>query len=454
MSAAKLPSFVKETIDEAARIFTTKEGLKGVYGVSLYRNAVYLMINSAVLASTGVIFWMAATRLYPTEAVGLASASIAAIGLLAHLSTLGLDYGLIRLLPGSGKRARDMINSCFTVGGLTSIVLAFIFFAGLGFWSPALLPIREHPIFFAAFIFLALTHTLQRFTLHIFVTKRRAEFALVQGLTYGLFRFAPLFVMTSFSHTFSIFASLGIAVSVSVAVAIFLLLPKVGKDYRPFPVIKKGVLKEMMRFSSANYVANIFWMLPQLSLPLIVVNLLGAEQNAYFYIAWNVASILYMVPLATSSSLFAEGSHEGNKLEHSIKRSLKLNLVLLVPAMIILLLLGYKVLLFFGQAYSENATKLLWILTASALPLSFNYVYYGIRRVEMRMKSVIGLNAFVTIATLGMSYLLLPRMGILGAGVAWLTTQSLVAVVVLLILNGRRHGSAASMPRGKEPIWR
>lgn len=118
MLIAKLTSFVKETIVDAARIFASREAVKGLYRVSLYRNAVYLMINSAIVSFTGFFFWMAAARLYPAEAVGLASAAMAAIGLLAILSTLGLDFALIRFLPGSGEKARDMINSCFTIGAL------------------------------------------------------------------------------------------------------------------------------------------------------------------------------------------------------------------------------------------------------------------------------------------------------------------------------------------------
>lgn len=451
---AKLISFAKETLVDTARILTSKEGLKRLYRVSLYRNAIYLMINSAALALTGFFFWMAAARLYPTEAVGLASAAIAAIGLLALLSTLGLNYGLIRFLPGSGERARDMINSCFTVAGLISIALAFIFLAGLGIWSPALLLIREHPVFFAAFILFAFAATLQTFTTHAFIAERKAGFALAQGLVSGLLRFIPLVILVALFQTFGIFASWGIAVSIAGATAIVLFLPQVQKGYRPFPSVRKKVVNEMLHFSLTNYVANIFWMIPQFVLPLVVVNLLGAEQNAYFYIGWGVAGILFMVPTATSFSLFAEGSYDEEKLNYEMKRSLKLILVLLVPAIIILLLLGDKILLLFGKAYSENATKLLWILAVSALPLSLNYIYFGIKRVEKRMKSVIGLTAFIAIATLGMSYFLLPQMGILGAGVAWLTSQSLVAVVVILILFGRRRGSVSGKLGGKEPTWR
>jgi len=47
---AKLASFVKETLFGAFKALTSKEGLKSLYGVSLYRNAVYLMIELAKAA--------------------------------------------------------------------------------------------------------------------------------------------------------------------------------------------------------------------------------------------------------------------------------------------------------------------------------------------------------------------------------------------------------------------
>jgi O-antigen/teichoic acid export membrane protein len=52
------------------------------------------------------------------------------------------------------------------------------------------------------------------------------------------------------------------------------------------------------------------------------------------------------------------------------------------------------------------------------------------KRVEMRLKGVIALTAFVAIATLVLSYVLLPRMGIVGAGIAWLASQGIAALII------------------------
>lgn len=428
---AKLISFVKDAPGSAAGVLTSKRGLNGLYGVSLYRNTLYLILNSGALAATGFFFWIVAARLYPVEAVGLASAAISAMGLLALISTLGLDYGLIRFMPGSSEKAGEIINSCFTVAVVISIALAFIFLAGLSIWSPALLPIRGHPVFFTAFVVFTVAATLNTFAQRSFIAERKAGWALSQGLIFGLLRFILLIILVTFFETFGIFASWGIAISLAVAIGVLIFLPRVEVGYRPFPMVRKEVINDLMHFSLANYAANLLWTIPGLILPLIVVNMLGAEKNAYFYIGWAVGSILIFIPTATSLSLFAEGSHAEEQLGQEVKKSLKFILLILIPAILILLLLGDKILLLFGEAYSQNATRLLWIVALSALPLSINQVYFSIRRVEKRMKGVIGLSACIAIVTLALSYILLPQMGIIGAGISWLIAQSLVAVVIV-----------------------
>jgi O-antigen/teichoic acid export membrane protein len=309
--------------------------------------------------------------------------------------------------------------------------MALIFLAGLSLWSPALLPIRAHPIFFISFVIFAIAGTLNRFVQQSFIAKRKAGFVLGQwALLFGLLRFIPLVILAAFFHTFGIFAAWGIALAVAVAVGIFLFLPKVQAGYRPLPAMSKRAVNDMMHFSFTNYAANILWTIPGLVLPLMVLDLLGAQPNAYFYIGWAIGGILFMIPVAASFSLFAEGSYNQEKLAGDIKKSLKLIFLLLIPAIIIIFFLGDKLLLLFGEAYSENATRLLQVLAVSALPLSINHIYFSVKRIEMRMKSVMALTAFIAVTTLASSYVLLPQIGIVGVGIAWLLSQAIVALIV------------------------
>lgn len=404
------------------------------------------MLNSGTLAFTGFVFWVVAARLYPTEAVGLASAAVSTMTLLALFSSLGLGYGLIRFLPSSGDEAKNMINSCFTISGALSIALACIFLGGVKLWSPALLPIREHPVFLTVFVVSTIATTFNTFTNRTFIGKRRANFALGQGLIFSLLRFVPLVILASFFQTFGIFASWGIAISLAVMIGILLFLPNVQTGYYPFPTVSKKIVGDIMPFSFANYTTDIFSAVTIYGLPLLVLNILGAEQNAYFYISWATSSILLMIPTSTSFSLFAEGSHSEGQLRQKIIKGLGFIAVILIPALVIVLLLGDRILLFFGRAYCENAARLLRTLALSALPFSINQVYFTAKRIERNMRNVVLLNGFVAIVTIALSYVLLSSIGIIGAGIGWLGSQSIVAMVVILILFRRPQSSQSEAP--------
>ena len=430
-----------------------KDRIRKLLRVSLYRNAGYLMLASGVNSLAGFVFWAVAARLYPAEGVGLAAAAISAIGLLALLSTLGMDYGLIRFLPGSGDKAKNILNSCFTLSGLVSVALAVIFLAGLKLWSPALLRIQQNPVFFISFVIFALAAVYRVFAERTFIAGRRAGFALTQGLVFNLLRFIPLVALAPLFNVFGIFASWGIGLGLAVIVSIPFLIPRVQPGYRPAPKIDRKSIGNMMHFSFANYGANIFWAIPILCLPLMVVNLLGAEANAYFYVGWALGYLLVSIPVTVSFSLFAEGSHSEEQLGHNIDRSLRLLLVL-VPVIAIVFLAGERVLALFGSAYAENATTLLWVLAVSAIPVGLNHTYFTVKRVQKRMRGVIGLSAFIAVVTMVLSYLLLPRVGIIGAGIGWLIPQAILAVAVTPSLLRWRHQSVVGIEQQRSPAYR
>lgn len=410
------------------RLVRHREGLGKLYNIALYRNAVYLMMNSAVTAALGFVFWLIATRFYSAEEVGLASAIISAASLIALISTLGLDFGLIRFLPGSGEKASPLINACLTIGGLVAMLTAFFFLLGVNIWAPAIAFILQDNIYFISFVLFTLTVTLSTLLGQVFVAERHAGFTLAQSTIFSSAKILLVILLAIVAHAIGIFASWGIALAIAIAVSIFLFLPRVQTDYSPIPVIRRKVVNEILHYSFVNYISNLVWAAPAYILPIMVVNTLGAEQNAYFYIAWAAGSLLATIPMATSLSLFAEGAHDEKQLGYDLLRSLKLILILVIPAIVAILAVGDKLLLLFGSDYSRNGTRLLWLLAIAAVPMSVNYSYFSVRRVEKKLKGVLALTIFVAVITLGLSYLLLPRLGILGCGVAWLASQVVAAL--------------------------
>jgi O-antigen/teichoic acid export membrane protein len=139
-----------------------------------------------------------------------------------------------------------------------------------------------------------------------------------------------------------------------------------------------------------------------------------------------------MIPTAITTSLFAEGANDEAQLKNHVRRSLKMVGLLLIPAVIIVWFLANKFLQLFGGLYAENSATLLRWLAIAAFPLAINLFYFNIKRVQKKVKTVIFLAALMAIIVVMTSYLLLPRLGINGVGIAWLAGQSAVAVIVIV----------------------
>lgn len=426
----RLPNLhISKTVCEIVKIITSRKGLKQFLTTPLYTNAFYLMLNTAVMSFLGFFFWVVVARLYAEKEVGFSSAIITTINLLTVLGLLGLNFSLIRFLP-QAEKPQQLINTCFTLTGLTTLVLAGIFLAGINLWSPALAFIRQNAIFSSAFIIFALFWALARMLDSAFIARRRAGFVLLKNTIYSLLKIPlPIFFILFF-HSFGVVASWGIASSIAVATSLFLFLPKVQNRYKPVPTLKLTLIKDTWRYSGGNYVADLLSAASVWLLPLMVVNLLGAESNAYFYIAWMTASLLFAIPSAISQSLFAEGSHFEDKLKENVTKSLKFTFLLLVPAVVLLVVAGKWLLLAFGPSYSANALPLLQILAVSSLPLAINYIYFTILRVTGRIKELIIIWSFIATAVLSASYLVMPATGIIGIGYAWLGAQVVTAIYV------------------------
>lgn len=412
-------------------VASSKEKFKAHLHISLYKNAYYLMASSTVAAIFGFVFWILVARFYSVTEVGLASALVSATGLLGLLSMLGLNIGIIRFLPNDDDKT-GMMNSCFTLVGIFSIALSAIFIVGIPLWAPALLFLQENKAIMFAFILFTLAISLGALQNQVFIALRAAQFSFIQRIIALGLRFPVVLALVSLG-AFGIFSSWGIAGWVALAVGSFLLV-KVHPGYRPIPTVKRQVVSEMTHFSLGNYVAETTSMLPDYLLPLIIVNILGAELNAYFYIAYAVASPLFMIPRSITTSLFAEGSNEPDKLRGNTIRAAKLIFPLLIPAIIVIFLFGDKILLLFGTGYSENAFNVLRLLSLSVIAFALNDLYVVVKRVELRVKPVIYIYSSVAILILAISYMLMSRLSLTGVAIGFLLGQGIVALVLSLMM--------------------
>lgn len=420
--------FLRATLVDGLRIIChPRQSLKQIYGVSFFRNAVYLMMNSGVNLLTGFVFWILAARFYTVAEVGYGSTLLSAMALLAFIGTLGFGFGIIRYLPVSDDKAR-LLNYSFTLAALATVAATAIFFIGLSLWSPKLVFVRQNPVFLAAFFIFTIASALHSMAQQAFMAFRRTGFALFQGTIFGILRLVLVVVLASFFGEFGMLAASGVSLAVSLGVCLLVFLPLILPHYRPLPSFRKQGVREIVPFSLANYIGEGLWSLPSWVLPIMILNVLGAEANAYFYMPWAVAGLLLAISLAISFSLFAEGSYEARGVSRDLKRGIKLIILLLVPTAAVLAIFGDKILLIFGGEYSAAGTQLLRLFIIAAFPVSLNLLYLSVARVEKRLKSIIWVNGVTAVATLVLSYITIDGLGIIGIGASWLAAQTGVAL--------------------------
>jgi O-antigen/teichoic acid export membrane protein len=386
----------------------------------LYQNSFYLLANNVIASAIAFFFWIAAARLYTTEEIGIATALISASAFILMLSRLGFDFSIIRFFPTRDKS--DVFNTTIVVTSLVSFVLGIIFIVEIDFFSPNLSLLKNYIYALVFLIYLFLT-SVTTYTGQAFLAMRKGNYYFIQNLVINS-RIILIFIFVSMG-AIGIYNSFWVATFFSLGIALFLLKSELKLTFS----FKKVFFKESLKFSTGNYIASLFSSTPALILPILVLNILGANQAAYYYIAYAIVSIIFMVPNAVSTSLFVEGSH-GESLKKSVVKSYAMIFALLIPMILITFFFGQYILSFLGESYLESL-ELLKIFALSSFFVAIVYVYISVKRVLMDIKSLMLVSIITCILTLSLSPLLMLKFGIIGIGYAWIVSYGGIALILV-----------------------
>ncbi len=401
--------------------------LKKIYSDSLLKNSIYLMATNLSNLILGFFFWVIATRYYTPDEVGTVSAVLSSMLLIAMVSSLGFPIALLFYLPRDPANASRIINSCMIASIAASLVFSLIFISGLEIWTPSLKPVlggSEPAMLFAA---VTVVSTVSALISGAFTAGRRSFFHMAKETLFGFVKIFPLVLFTGFG-AMGIFLSWGIGLVLAVIMG-FILLSRIWSEYSPRPMLDP-IIKSMASFSAGNYIAMIFYSLPRLVLPIMIMNLISAESTGFFFIAMTVASLLHGIPQSISNSLLAESS-DGEKLWSNVGKAVRFNAALLIPGLLLFVLFGKFVLNLFNPDYAENASTTLIILAATGLPLSLNTIFAAVRNTQKRVASVVKIHAAVAVITLALSVPLIRISGIEGAAAAYLAANTIAAIAVI-----------------------
>lgn len=419
-----------------------------LWQMPLFRNGYALMLGSMITSALSVVYWTVAARYYEPEVVGLTSTLISAVTLFAGITTLSLPSALIRFTPTAGRITGRWILLAYLATLVATIVLTPLFGLIASRWLEELHFLVGD--FRWQLSLIAVTAIWALFSLQDYALTglRQAIWMPVENTIVALAKLGLLFGWAGTYPVWGILAAWALPMLLSLVPVNYFIFyhfapqqaqrAKEESGARPQPLMAKAVV----RYCLGNFPGSLMFLGYTMLLPLLVANLAGVRATAYFYMPWMLATGLQVIAQSLTTSLTVEGAHDERRLAIYCYRVLK-QLLLLLTLTVAALLVGAPLLLsLFGADYAAEGSTLLRLLALALLPNVLMVLYLGVARVRNQTTGIIGVQAMLCTLLLGLSYWLLPSLGLVGVGWATLIAQSCVALWTLttplrgLLLHG------------------
>jgi O-antigen/teichoic acid export membrane protein len=400
----------------------------------LYRNAYALMLNTGLTSALGFVYWLVAARVYPTEVVGLNSAALATMMFLAGLAQLNLPSVLIRFIPQVGRGARRLIYLA-TLATLTAGLIASVVFVwGSPAWAPSLSALRYDPWLAGGFVLATALWGVFSLQEGILTGLRRATWVLARNAAFAVGKIGLLVLFGTLFPAYGIIASWAITAALLLGPTGLLVRRQLARGPTGGGLSPAaGSRSEIARYAAADYVGAMAGLAATMLVPVLVTEKAGPTATAHFYLAWTIAYSLYLLAPGMGSSLIVEAVLDPDRLVAYTKRAFVHTARLLVPLVLVLELAAPYVLSLLGESYAAEGTTLVRLLVLSALPNIVVTLFTSVARAQKRMTAVVVVLVTQCASVLLLSYVLLGAVGITGVGLAWLISQTVVAVVLLAL---------------------
>jgi O-antigen/teichoic acid export membrane protein len=330
----------------------------------LVRTALALVSTSFVTSALGFIYWAVSARFFPPSNIGEAATAVAAMNLIAPITTLGLGTLLLAELPTMSARRAELVSTAAVFsgifGGVAALICAMVLpheFLGL----PGIGRDASATLLFAAGVAVqGVAMMLDSALLSI----AGGGPQLWRNATLAVVKLVLLvaFALTLSQHgSLSIYASWFLANAISiVAMTIWLARTHKVALRRMWPT--HSALRGMRYVAAQHHALNLALGVPYFSMPIVANVTLGSERAGYLYATWSVAGFVFLLPIALTTALFASGARDASTFLTGLRVTLRYSLVACAAANLVLLPLGGVVLHVFGSAYASNGRTLLLLL--------------------------------------------------------------------------------------------
>lgn len=404
--------------------------------IKLIINSYYLIFSSITTAGTGFFFWLIASKLFPVDNIGTSSAIISIMGFISIISILGIDQTLIRYLSNNNDKGEFILN-CVIIVLISSIVITLF----------SLLIIYKYiNINFNIYIIIILLLGNISFSLFsllingIFIGINKSIYSFLFSIL-SMFRllFLPIF---SSAGLYGLLISYFIMPLIASIIGIYLINKKYKLKYKNKNYLLK--YKNYVIYSLSNYIARLMDTAPTFVLPIIVFQIYGANINAYFYISWQITSLLLIISKSTANILIAENNNNTYNTKNNFIKGTILIYISLILLILILFFYIEDILYLYGNdaEYVINSAYMIKILAISSIPYSVISLIGAYYRIKQKNKHIILLYSINTI----LFFILLYPMNIFfnfnGILYSWIISNSFTSlffIINIIIKNNIKY---------------
>jgi O-antigen/teichoic acid export membrane protein len=426
---------------------TTRKQAREVLRLPLVRTTAALVVNTGVNAVLGLAYWVVAARLYDAAIVGRGAGAVSAVMFVGSLGWIGLQQVLLRYVPTAGRAAGRIIAGTYAAAALVAS-LGAVGFLAYARTQPDLAFLVADGGAIAAFLGAVLVWVVFSLQDPALIGLGRAGFVPVENLAFGSAKLALLVVLAATGSPWGILGSwvLGCAWLVVVVNAL------VRREIQRADVDGQPDWRRIGRFALGQHAIAVTMAAPDSLAPLIVLGLLGDSSTAFYYAAWTISFSVRLLAVNLGSAVTVQGSRDGPPTSTHRRHVGRIAVAVIVPAVVATALLAELAMALYGPRYRESAADLLRLLAIAVLPYAAVTLFVVGERIAERTAAALTVVVTATGATLALDVLLLPRLGLAGAGVATLGAQLLALVVAGLILARRQRASRAGTSRGAKTV--
>lgn len=419
--------------------------LRGHLDDRLYRTGYYLIVGTGITSLLGVAFWALAARSYSAHEVGQNAAAISAMALVSGVCSLGLSAVLVRYLPIAGTADKRLVSASYGLTTLLSLIFGAIVAATSSIWSPTLDFLQE-PAWLAGFTLATAATTIFTLEDSVLTGLGAARWIPLENSLYSAAKLVLLVALSAALPGSGPFVAWNAPLLPAIVLVNFLIFRRLLPRYKSFGELDR---RRVVNMAAGNWGGNLFALVGNMYLPILVANQVSASQAAYFYVPWMICISLQLVPINVITSLTVEAARDMEQLRALTRRTLAHSMRLVAPLALLTALVAPLALLVFGQAYADAGTSLLRLLAIGSIPNVFVALGIGVARIEHKGHWVAVVQGAQVAIVLGGSALLLPDTGIEAVGFTWAGSQFLLAAVLLatilrpLVLPERFAGGRA-----------